>query len=128
MSTVDIAYKMEALEAENSKPPKQPSRLSLFRRRRPLLFWSYITLILIIMIVPAVVLGVIFGVVKKSQAQDIPLAVDLGYSTYQGASLGNGISQWLGIRYAAAPVGDLRFRVPEDPRANSTLQIADTVC
>ena len=41
--------------------------------------------------------------------------VNLGYASYQGASLSNGITQWLGMRYAAAPVGNLRFAAPQDP-------------
>jgi hypothetical protein len=53
--------------------------------------------------------------------------VDLGYSKYQGTSLENGVSQWLGIRFAAPPVGNLRFRVAQDPIRNDTLQIADQV-
>lgn len=53
--------------------------------------------------------------------------VHLGYSKYQGVSLENGISQWLGIRYAAPPVGDLRFRAPQDPIKNTELQTADKV-
>lgn len=40
--------------------------------------------------------------------------VDLGYSTYQGR-VSAGIAQWLGIRYAAPPVGSLRFAAPQDP-------------
>ncbi|OAF57595.1 hypothetical protein VC83_05716 [Pseudogymnoascus destructans] len=51
--------------------------------------------------------------------------VDLGYSSYQGTSLENGVSRWLGIRYAAPPVGDLRFRAPRDPLKTTTLQKAD---
>ncbi|RFU25456.1 hypothetical protein B7463_g10886, partial [Scytalidium lignicola] len=51
---------------------------------------------------------------------------DLGYSRYQGTVLENGITQWLGMRYAAPPLGDLRFRAPQDPTPNPTLQIADT--
>ncbi|PQE33279.1 triacylglycerol lipase protein [Rutstroemia sp. NJR-2017a WRK4] len=53
------------------------------------------------------------------------LVVDLGYSKYQGTNLGNGVSQWLGIRYAAPPLGDLRFRAPRDPLVNHKLQIAN---
>lgn len=53
--------------------------------------------------------------------------VDLGYTNYEGTSLVNGISQWLGMRYAAPPVGDLRFRAPRDPIPNATLQIANKV-
>ena len=53
--------------------------------------------------------------------------VELGYTSYQGTALSNGISQWLGIRYAAPPLGQLRFAAPQDPPANDTLQIADQV-
>ncbi|KAA8564190.1 hypothetical protein EYC84_011137 [Monilinia fructicola] len=51
--------------------------------------------------------------------------VDLGYSKYLGTNNGNGITQWLGLRYAAPPLGDLRFRAPRSPLVNATLQRAD---
>ena len=54
--------------------------------------------------------------------------VDLGYSAYQGSTHNDGISQWLGIRYAAAPIGNLRFAAPQDPIENTTLQEAIKVC
>jgi len=41
--------------------------------------------------------------------------VDLGYSKFQGTLLDNGITQWLGMPFAAPPVGDLRWRAPRDP-------------
>jgi carboxylesterase type B len=41
--------------------------------------------------------------------------VKLNYTTYQGTTLSNGVSQWLGMRYAAPPVGDLRFSAPKEP-------------
>ncbi|KAH7322600.1 putative triacylglycerol lipase [Stachybotrys elegans] len=41
--------------------------------------------------------------------------VDLGYSRYHGQALDNGITQWYGMRYAAAPIGNLRFMPPQDP-------------
>ena len=50
--------------------------------------------------------------------------VDLEYIKYQGTANAGGISQWLGIRYAAPPVGDLRFAAPEDPPSNDTVQDA----
>jgi hypothetical protein len=53
--------------------------------------------------------------------------VTLDYTSYQGTALPNGISQWLGVRYAAPPLGSLRFSAPQDPVANSTVQIADHV-
>ena len=43
------------------------------------------------------------------------LNVDLGYVQYKGSRGPNGIDRWLGMRYAAPPLGDLRFRAPQDP-------------
>ncbi|EQL04236.1 Carboxylesterase, type B [Ophiocordyceps sinensis CO18] len=51
--------------------------------------------------------------------------VDLSYSKYRGVSLENGISQWLGIRFAAPPVGSLRFMPPRDPPRTAEVQEAD---
>ncbi|KAH7376486.1 acetylcholinesterase [Plectosphaerella cucumerina] len=46
----------------------------------------------------------------------LPLAhVDLGYARYTGNVLPNGVRQFLGLRYAAPPVGNLRWRAPERP-------------
>ena len=64
----------------------------------------------------------IFGFV---QATD-PL-VSLDYTSYRGVALDNGITQWLGIRYAAPPLGDLRFTAPQDPLHNDTVQEANQV-
>ncbi|KAF7335527.1 COesterase domain-containing protein [Mycena venus] len=48
-------------------------------------------------------------------AQTSPI-IDLGYAQYQGAvNTANNITHFLGIRYAAAPLGDLRFRAPQPP-------------
>ncbi|KAI1076013.1 alpha/beta-hydrolase [Whalleya microplaca] len=55
----------------------------------------------------------------------INTTVDLTCHKYTGISTLNGITQWLGIRYAAPPTGDLRFMPPEDPPCNSTIQVAD---
>jgi hypothetical protein len=53
--------------------------------------------------------------------------VDLGYSKYKGNILNNGVSEWLGVRYAAAPVKDLRFKLPEDPVRMRAVQDATKV-
>ncbi|KAF7712258.1 Carboxylic ester hydrolase [Penicillium ucsense] len=50
--------------------------------------------------------------------------VDLGYTKYEGRSLANGVSQWLGIRYAAPPLNELRFAAPQDPLAQEGVQQA----
>ena len=50
--------------------------------------------------------------------------VDLGYAKYQGHTNGAGIKEFLGMRYAAPPTGNLRFRAPADPNATSIVQDA----
>jgi len=50
--------------------------------------------------------------------------VDLGYSKYQGNTGKDGVTQWLGIRYAAPPIGDLRFAPPKDPPKHGGIQKA----
>jgi carboxylesterase type B len=59
-----------------------------------------------------------------SAVQDV---VNLGYAKYQGQTLSNGISQWVGMRYAAPPLGDLRFRPAIDPHTESSVQDATKV-
>jgi acetylcholinesterase len=51
--------------------------------------------------------------------------VDLGYSTYVGTQLAAGVNQYLGVRYAAPPTGELRWRAPADPLHNDTTQLAN---
>ena len=53
--------------------------------------------------------------------------VDLGYARYRGQTLSSGVNQWLGIRYAAPPVGPLRFAAPQDPRPMEGIQYASKV-
>ena len=53
--------------------------------------------------------------------------VDLGYSKYKGKDLGNGVSEWLGVRYGAAPVKDLRWSMPKDPSRVRAVQDATKV-
>lgn len=50
--------------------------------------------------------------------------VDLGYSVYEGTAQNNGQNQFLGIRFAAPPLGDLRFRRPHSPLNTTGVQPA----
>ncbi|KAJ3828456.1 Alpha/Beta hydrolase protein [Lentinula raphanica] len=54
--------------------------------------------------------------------------VDLGYARYRGVfDSVNNLTNFLGIRYAAPPTGDLRWRAPQTPAQNSSVvQLADT--
>jgi hypothetical protein len=60
-------------------------------------------------------------------ADAVPAQVDLASVSYIGTPLENGLTQWMGMRYAAPPVGDLRFMPPEDPPSYDEPQPADTV-
>lgn len=53
--------------------------------------------------------------------------VKLPQAEYAGVALSNGVSHWLGIPYAAPPIGRLRFAPPIDPPQRSGIQAADTV-
>ncbi|EMR84224.1 hypothetical protein ACHAO1_011192 [Botrytis cinerea] len=56
----------------------------------------------------------------------ISTIVDLDYATYQGEQLTNGINQYLGMRYAAPPLGNYRWRAPADPSTETAIQPATT--
>ncbi len=53
---------------------------------------------------------------NEESVQTSPPIVDLGYATYQGrinASTGN--TEFLGVRFAGAPIGELRWEAPKTP-------------
>ncbi|KAJ7314680.1 Alpha/Beta hydrolase protein [Mycena albidolilacea] len=53
--------------------------------------------------------------------------IDLGYAQYQGTvNTTTNITTFLGIRYAAPPVGNLRFRAPQSPPDVTGVQQATT--
>jgi carboxylesterase type B len=55
------------------------------------------------------------------------LSVDLGYAVYTGVrNITTGLNVWKGIRYAAPPVGKLRWQAPQTPTASSTATLAAT--
>lgn len=62
-----------------------------------------------------------------SLAAAVDPLVDVGYAKYQGFADGD-VTKWLGVRFAAAPVGDLRFQAPQDPEPIADVVDASTVC
>ncbi|KAJ7503355.1 alpha beta-hydrolase [Mycena galericulata] len=63
-------------------------------------------------------------VVPLASAQTGPI-IDLGYAQYQGlVDTATNITTFFGIRYAAAPLGDLRFRAPQPPATVEGVQLA----
>ncbi|KAH8648747.1 triacylglycerol lipase [Tricladium varicosporioides] len=77
------------------------------------------------MLITGLTVGLVLGLAHHSHAANIDLIVDLGYSKYEGTNAKNGITQWWGIRYAANPIGDNRFRAPQDPPVVTDVQKAD---
>ncbi|KUJ18614.1 alpha/beta-hydrolase [Mollisia scopiformis] len=53
--------------------------------------------------------------------------VDLGYSIYQGVKNSTtGLTTFLGVRYAAPPIGSLRWQAPQSPAVNRTVMSASS--
>ncbi|KAJ7241623.1 Carboxylesterase family-domain-containing protein [Mycena rebaudengoi] len=65
------------------------------------------------------------AVLVTVEAQTSGPIIDLGYAQYQGAvNPATNIANFKGIRYAAAPIGDLRFRAPQPPANVAGIQQA----
>ncbi|KAJ5782218.1 CAZyme family CE10 [Penicillium paradoxum] len=70
-------------------------------------------------------MNILYYILSLLSLASASTVVDLGYASYKGQTLSNGVTQWLGIRYAAPPVGDLRFAAPEDPLDMEGIQQAN---
>src|SRR4051794_38916427 len=64
----------------------------------------------------------------NSLAVDLsPLTVDLDYALYTGVySPSTSLNIWKGIRYAAPPLGSLRWQNPQPPAVNRTAILASS--
>lgn len=67
------------------------------------------------------------SLLHDASAAEASPTVKLDYATYQGVSEQSGVTHFLGMRYAAVPIGDKRFRRPEDPVPETGVIQADTV-
>ncbi|KAH8674157.1 Alpha/Beta hydrolase protein [Xylariales sp. PMI_506] len=59
-----------------------------------------------------------------AEASSSSPTVVLDYATYAGRRSDGGVDAYLGMRYATPPLGDLRFRAPQDPQEQSGVQNA----
>ncbi|KAF2688793.1 alpha/beta-hydrolase [Lentithecium fluviatile CBS 122367] len=70
-------------------------------------------------------IALLSGVTASPLVSRATVTVDLGYSKYQGTQdVNNSINVFKGIRYAAPPLGKLRFAAPQAPATNKTTQLA----
>jgi hypothetical protein len=72
----------------------------------------------------ALSLGLGLGLGVRDDDSGTDTIVDLGYSKYRGRAFNDRTSQWLGVRYAAAPIGQLRFAATRNPRPTNQVQPA----
>ncbi|KAF2790340.1 carboxylesterase type B [Melanomma pulvis-pyrius CBS 109.77] len=63
---------------------------------------------------------------QQADKQTTSLQVDLGYAIYEGvgSNSSTGINTFKGIRFAAPPLGPLRWQAPQPPRTNRTSVIS----
>ncbi|KAL8687313.1 MAG: hypothetical protein Q9224_005191 [Gallowayella concinna] len=104
------------------------SALSIWERRKAIstkrLKIALIALLSSIVVV-ALALGLGLGLRLHHGLKATPVGpiVDLGYARYRGFN-SSGVSQWLGMRYAATPTGKLRFAAPAPPHRQKGVQSA----
>lgn len=65
---------------------------------------------------------------RLSERSAALLQVDLGYSIYEGSyNPENSVNEWRGVRFAAPPIGKLRWQPPQSPILNRTSVIKANV-
>ncbi|MCJ1359972.1 MAG: hypothetical protein MMC33_009975 [Icmadophila ericetorum] len=96
-------------------------------RTRPWIAAAIATAIMLVALV--LTIAIIFAHRSRSAPQPVIKYGSIVTTTegkYQGVDLGNGVTQWLGMRYAAAPVGDLRFAAPQPAPIHGGIVVAST--
>ncbi|KAF4982248.1 hypothetical protein FZEAL_2132 [Fusarium zealandicum] len=136
----DISRHTSDSPVPQATPEQIPKERS--KRKRWIIIISAVALLIVTIL--ALTLGLYFGLQKKHGHDDEikdneididsdggedrhrdSILVDLGYSQYQGKTLDSGINEFLGMRFAQPPVGDLRWRAPIEPESTKDIQSAE---
>ncbi|KAF5392285.1 hypothetical protein D9757_001481 [Collybiopsis confluens] len=92
------------------------SRITMTRQRIGLLLATCTVFTVLSLAVASAV-----SAAAHSRGPDAPI-IDLGYAKYQGVFDDvNNLTSYLGVRYAAPPIGDLRWRAPQAPAKNDSI-------
>lgn len=86
----------------------------------------FVIFVALVLITVALALGLGLGLGLRRQHKSTGPLVDLGYARYEGRTH-DGVNEWLGLRYAAAPTGRLRFAAPQPPISMKETQSATKV-
>ena len=76
------------------------------------------------MLVPLIIL--LYFLLKHYQEYPQP-EIHLDYASYRGLTLHHNVNQYLGMRFAAPPLDNLRWRAPRDPPKEEHVQDASEV-
>ena len=97
------------------EPPQPVSPTSPRPNPRQASFWLRRRVLCVIAVAIMLALLVILVVALTFHAAAVCPVVGVQAGKYAGVELGNGVTQWMGIRYAAPPIGENRFSAPKDP-------------
>ncbi|ROW01540.1 hypothetical protein VSDG_02114 [Cytospora chrysosperma] len=106
----------QPLTLEGKKDEARP----WWKTRGAYISYAVAAVVLLVLFVVLLVLGLLGYLEPDHQGPH----VNLGYATYVGTTLDSGINRFLGMRYAAPPVGDLRWRAPTAPPTSTRRQQA----
>ena len=106
---------------KSNAPPQRGCRLG--RRRIP---WIWIIIASCIMIA-IIILAACLGALLPRHNNVAGPTVKLAYGSYKGTRLQAGVDQYLGMRFAAPPTGNNRWRAPAAAQKFSGTQNATDV-